>query len=252
MLSSSAPALGNSSAGRAGGAKRQPSDRPVTLKSKTPAASGGGARADWSPGRADWSPGRPDWSLGLPACAPAPCFAAPPIPPCRRPSAASGVIGRQPRADGRAGGLGARRALWGRGRGPFPRPPEAPEPPQRAQPARERPRSPWRPARGRRHGCHDGSEVSLRATAAGAGAPSPGSAAAPAGGTRHAAHQLLLSRPSRAQTLSSGPLPPRLSGGEWLPASGPGSKEDGGPGRVQHQSDVSLQTSQRVWGEPRR
>lgn len=104
MLSSSAPVLGNSSAGRAGGAKRQPSDRPVTLKSETPAASGGGARADWSPGRADWSPGRPDWSLGLPACAPAPCFAAPPIPPCRRPSVASGVIGRQPRADGRPGG----------------------------------------------------------------------------------------------------------------------------------------------------
>lgn len=47
-------------------------------------------------------------------------------------------------------------------------------------------------------------------------------------------------------------LTPRLSGLGRGPAYGPGCQKDGGPGGVQHQSDVSLQTSQRIRSEPRR
>lgn len=70
----------------------------------------------------------------------------------------------------------------GLGHPPGLRNPSNPRIPHR--PARERPRSRRRSTRcRRRHGCHDGSEVSLRATAAGARAWCPGSPVAPTWGS---------------------------------------------------------------------
>lgn len=100
---------------------------------------------------------------------------------------ASGVVKWQPasrRADSRAGQRWALPALSGEeggGHVPGLRCPPAPRP---APPAREKLRSRRRSARRRRrHGCHDGSEVSLRATVP-ARALKPWSLVAPAGEAR--------------------------------------------------------------------
>lgn len=111
---------------------------------------------------------------------------APPIPPPGRGSAALGVTGWQPAsrlADSWAGRRWAQPALFkGEGGGRTPGLQNPCRPGSLPRPESQNPRSRGRSTRcRRRHGCHDGSEVSLRATAAGSRSSSPGFPAAAAG-----------------------------------------------------------------------